>query len=110
VTFLRGLTTNSVVAFDLLTPAAQLTPSGTVNTVLMSPITPNGTTATFGLTVASNGHTASIAKNEELLVSVDGVIQSPGSAYNATGTIITFVEAPAATANIFIVWFGPPNP
>ena len=110
VTFLRGLTTNSVVTFDLLTPAAQLTPSGTVNTVLMSPITPNGTTATFGLTVASNGHTASIAKNEELLVSVDGVIQSPGSAYNATGTIITFVEAPAATANIFIVWFGPPNP
>ena len=53
--------------FDLLTPVAQLTASGTVNTVLLNPITPDGTTTHFtGLTVAMNGHLANVAKNEEL--------------------------------------------
>ena len=32
-----ALRVNSIVTFDLLTPAAQLTPSGSVNTVLLSP-------------------------------------------------------------------------
>jgi hypothetical protein len=45
-----------------------------------------------------------------LLVSVDGVQQQPGAAYNAAGAQITFAEAPFATALIFIVWFGPANP
>ena len=111
VTFLRGLTLNSMVAFDLLTPVAQLTASGTVNTVLLNPITPDGSTTHFtGLTVATNGHLANVAKNEELLVSVDGVQQSPGAAYSASAATITFVEAPLASANIFIIWFGPANP
>jgi hypothetical protein len=38
------------------------------------------------------------------------VQQAPGSAYNASGAQIAFSEAPLATALIFIVWFGPPNP
>ena len=68
VTFLRGLTVNSVAAFDLLTPATQLTPSGTVNTVLLNPIVPDGVKTVFtGLTVAMNGHPVNVAKNEELL-------------------------------------------
>jgi hypothetical protein len=111
VTFLRALTLNAVVAFDLLTPVAQLTASGTVNTVLLNPIVPDGVKTAFtGLTVASNGHPANVAKNEELSVSVDGVIQQPGAAYNAAAATITFAEAPAANANIFILWFGPANP
>ena len=111
VTFLRPLTLNAVVIFDLLTPTTQLTPSGTVNTVLLSPIVPDGVKTVFtGLTVASNGHAVNVAKNEELSVSVDGVIQQPGAAYNASAAQITFAEAPAANANIFIVWFGPANP
>jgi hypothetical protein len=111
ITFLRGLTVNSIVAVDLLTPAAQLTPSGTVNTVLLNPITPDGVKTVFtGLTVAMNGHPANVAKSEELHVSVNGVIQQPGASYNATGSTITFVEAPEANAAIFIVWFGPANP
>ena len=111
VTFLRPLTLNAVVIFDLLTPTSQLTPSGTVNTVLLSPIVPDGVKTAFtGLTVASNGHPANVAKNEELLVSVDGVGQQPGAAYNANAATITFAEAPAVNANVFIVWFGPANP
>jgi hypothetical protein len=111
ITFLRPLTVNTVVIFDLLTPVAQLTPSGTVNTVLLSPIVPDGVKTSFtGLTVAMNGHPTNIAKNEELQVSVDGIIQQPGTAYTAAAATITFVEAPLATANIFIVWFGPANP
>ena len=111
ITFLRGLTLNSVAAFDLLTPATQLTPSGTVNTVLLNPIVPDGVKTAFtGLTVAMNGHAVNVSKNEELHVSVNGVIQQPGAAYNASAAQITFAEAPEASANIFIVWFGPANP
>ena len=107
VTFLRPLVANAIVIFDLLTPVAQLTPSGSASTVLLSPITPDGTTTLFALKVAHNGVAANVAKNEELLVSVDGIQQSPGAAYNASGNQITFAEAPLASALIFIVWFGP---
>ena len=108
ITFLRGLTLNSIVTFDLLTPASQLAPSGSANTVLLNPITPDGTTTHFtGLTVAANGNAVNVAKNEELLVSVNGVQQSPGAAYNASGATITFAEAPEAAALVFIIWFGP---
>ena len=111
VTFLRGLTLNTIVTFDILTPVAQLTPSGTVNTVLLNQIVPDGSKTVFtGLTVAMNGHPTNIAKNEELQVSVNGVVQSPGAAYNAGGSTITFAQAPEADAVVFIVWFGPMNP
>ena len=107
VAFLRPLSAGAVVAFDLLTPVAQLSPSGSVNTVLLSPLVPDGVKTVFNLFVASSGSPANVAKNEELLVSVDGVQQSPGAAYNASAGSITFVEAPRADALIFIVWFGP---
>ena len=108
ITFLRGLTLNALAIFDILTPTAQLIPSGTVNTVLLTPIVPDGVKTAFtGLTVASNGHAVNVAKNEELHVSVDGVIQAPGAAYTANAATITFAEAPPANANVFIVWFGP---
>ena len=107
VAFLRPLSAGAVVAFDLLTPVSQLSPSGSVNTVLLSPLVPDGVKTVFNLFVASSGSPVNVAKNEELLVSVDGVQQSPGAAYNASAGSITFVEAPRADALIFIVWFGP---
>ena len=55
VTFLRPLVANTIVMFDLLTPVAQLTPGGTVSTVLLSPLAPNGSTTVFPLTVAHSG-------------------------------------------------------
>ena len=107
VTFAHGLTVNSIVTFDILTPTSQLTPSGSASTVLLAPLAPDGTTTVFALKVAHNGVATNVAKNEELLVSVDGIQQSPGAAYNAAAAQITFVEAPRADALIFIVWFGP---
>ena len=107
VTFLRPLVANAIVIFDLLTPVAQLTPSGSVNTVLLSPIAPDGAKTNFNLFVAHDGNPTNIAKNEEVLVSVDGIQQAPGAAYNASAGQITFAEAPRADALIFIVWFGP---
>ena len=108
VTFLRPLAANAIVTFDILTSTTQLIPSGTVNTVLLSPIVPDGVKTTFtGLTVAANGSAVNVAKNEELLVSVDGIQQSPGQAYNALGASITFAEAPFASAAVFMLWFGP---
>jgi hypothetical protein len=111
VTFLRGLTLGSATIFDVLAPASQLTPSGSANTVLLNAIVPDGVKTVFtGLTVAMNGHATNIGKNEELLVSVDGVQQSPGVAYTASVSTLTFVEAPGADAKIFLIWFGPVNP
>ena len=110
ITFLRPLTLNSLVILDFLTPVGQLTPSGTVNTVLLKPIVPDGTTTSFALAVAMNNHPTNIAKNEELLVSLNGVIQQPALSYNASGSNIVFTQAPEADAAVYIVWFGPPNP
>ena len=110
VTFTRGLPAGALAIFDLLTPTSQLAPGGSVDTVLLSPIAPDGTKTVFsGLTVAAGGLTVHVLKNEELMVSVNGVIQSPGVSYNASASTITFTEAPEANANIFIVWFGPPG-
>ena len=107
VTFLRPLVANAIVIFDLLTPVAQLTPGGTVSTVLLTPIAPDGVKTNFALTVAHSGAPTNVGKNEELLVVINGVPQRPGNAYNASAASITFVEAPEADAIIFIVWFGP---
>jgi hypothetical protein len=111
VTLARPLSLNAVVTFDVLAPKSQLAPSGSANTVLVGPIAPDGVKTVFtGLTVASSGNPVNVVKNEELLVSVDGVQQSPGLSYNASGASITFSQAPDASALIFIVWFGPASP
>src|SRR4029077_12454477 len=108
VTFARGVSLNAVVAFDLLTSTSLLAPSGSALAVLLSPIAPDGVKTVFtGLTVAATSAPVNVAHNEELLVSVNGVQQQPGAAYNALGAQITFAQAPEADANVFIIWFGP---
>ena len=107
VTFLRPLTLNTLVIFDLLTPRASLAPVGSATATLTKPITPDGITTTFTLAKASDSSALNVAHNEELLVSVDGVLQQPGAAFTASGSTITFVEAPLASALVFITWLGP---
>ena len=107
VTFLRPLTLNTLVIFDLLTPRTSLAPVGSATATLTKPITPDGTTTTFTLAKASDSSALNVAHNEELLVSVDGVLQQPGAAFTASGSTITFVEAPLASALVFITWLGP---
>ena len=107
VTFLRPLTLNALVIFDLLTPRSSLAPVGSATATLTKPIAPDGTTTTFTLAKVSDNSALNVAHNEELLVSVDGVLQQPGSAYTASASTITFIEAPAANALVFITWLGP---
>ena len=107
VTLARPMSLNAVVGFDLLTPVAQLAPAGSAKTYLLSALVPDGVKTVFTLTVAAGSPVVNVAHNEELMVSVDGVQQSPGQAYNVTGNQITFTQAPSADSLVFIVWFGP---
>jgi hypothetical protein len=107
IAFLRPLALNTLVIFDLLTPRASLAPSGSATATLLKPITPDGATITFTLARASDSSAINVAHNEELIVSVDGVLQQPAAAYNASASSITFAEAPAASALVFITWLGP---
>ncbi len=107
VTLARPVSANAVVGFDILTPVSQLTPAGSAATYLLNAIVPDGVTTSFALTVAAGSPVVNVVHNEELLVSVDGVQQSPGVSYNASVSTITFTQPPDANAQIFIVWFGP---
>jgi hypothetical protein len=109
VTLVAGAPAGAIVTIDVLVPALALTPSGSANTLILNAIVPDGTTTVFsGLTIAATGALVSAAKSEELFVSVDGVPQQPGAAYTASGSSITFAEAPGAKANVYMVWYGPP--
>ena len=64
-------------------------------------ITPDGSTTTFTLTYT-------VASTSSILVSVAGVLQEPNSAYTLAsgGTQITFTEAPASSATVFLIYLG----
>ena len=93
--------------FDLLTPVAQLTPGGTVSTVLLTPIAPNGSTTAFPLTIAHSGAPTNVAKNEELAGRRQWRAAAPWQCLQRQRRLITFAEAPEADAIVFTVWFGP---
>ena len=76
---------------------------GNVNILKVDPITSNGSTTTFSLTVS--GIPASISSTNNLFVSVDGVWQEPSVQYFAVGNQITFTEAPLVGSKIFMMWF-----
>jgi hypothetical protein len=59
------------------------------NTISDQQITPTGATAVYQLTQA--------AVAEGILVSINGTVQRPGSAYSVSGTTITFTETPLVT-------------
>ena len=64
-------------------------------------LTANGSTTSFALDYT-------VSADAAILVSVGGVIQQPGSAYNLTGggSSIAFTEAPASGVSCFIVFLG----
>jgi len=66
----------------------------------------NDSTTTFNLT--SGGDSVVVQSPQSLLVSIDGVLQEPVSAYNATGGSIVFTEAPNTNATFFAVQLGDP--
>jgi hypothetical protein len=68
-------------------------------------IIPDGSTVTFTLT-SGDGTTVDISNSSYLMVSQDGVWQEPGLQYIAVGNSITFAQAPATDATIFMLWFA----
>ena len=83
VTFLRPLVADAIVLSILLTPVAQLTPAGTVNTVLLSPIAPDGVENRFTAYVASNGNRPTSPRTRSCW-SRQRRAAGPGEAYNAS--------------------------
>ena len=119
ITLELGASAGSVLAVDVLIPTSQLQP-GRVEAVLtldpnIDPTTgepgqQDGTRTDFGLYVAQDKSLAAVGAPEELLVSFDGVIQSPGVGYTLPNpNTIHFSEAPRVDSQIFIVWFRSPN-
>jgi hypothetical protein len=64
----------------------------------------SGSTTTFPLTVSSGAVAAGTAQN--LLISISGVLQEPGSAYTVSSTNIVFSSAPLSTDTFFGVLLG----
>jgi hypothetical protein len=108
VTFLRPLRAGDLVSFDILMPEEALGP-GAVQAWVLAPLTgKDGTAVTFALSTREvPGVPVTVVKYEELLVSLDGVIQEPGVSYTASGASITFAQAPGIDSYVFIVWFRP---
>ena len=69
-------------------------------------LTFNGSTATFNLT--SGGTTVNAGSATQLIISINGVIQEPTTAYTVAGggSQITFTTPPATGANFFGVLLG----
>ena len=64
----------------------------------------NDSTTTFA--VQSDGSDVTIASPQQLLVSIDGVLQEPKTAYTTSSSGITFTEAPNTNATFFAILLG----
>ena len=64
----------------------------------------NDSTTTFA--VQSSGINVQIDSAQQLLVSIDGVLQEPSSAYTTSASSITFTEAPNTNATFFAILLG----
>jgi len=112
ITLAQPLPAGAMVAVDVLQTASQLAPGAVAIHPCVNINTPpgyqDGVRASFVLTVKSDGTAPNLAGPEELLVSVDGVIQEPGVQYAASADTVTFLQAPTADAYVFISWFKTP--
>jgi hypothetical protein len=108
VTLLRPVRLEDLISFDIFMPNEALGP-GAVHAWALNPLTgKDGVKTVFALTTKeSPGVPVTVVKHEELIVSLDGVVQEPGVSFTASGANITFAQAPAADAYTFITWFRP---
>jgi hypothetical protein len=63
----------------------------------------NGTIVNFKLMVAGVAITPNV---DNLIVTIDGVLQHPTDAYSISGSILTFTEAPASGVDFHVVIMG----
>lgn len=64
----------------------------------------NGSQVNFTLAIAGTNYVPGVA--EQLLISIDGVLQEPGVAFTVASSTITFSTAPASGASFFGVALG----
>ena len=101
----------SGVHIDTLKVNGQVVPwPGNVNTfkTVISP-SPDGTTAAFTLQYphpVDGLKPTAISAGAQLQVSLDGIVQEPGSDYTATGAALTMTSPPPAGARFWAVWFA----
>ena len=69
-------------------------------------ITPSFNDSVTEFTVSASGASVLLQTPQQLIVSLDGVIQEPGEAYTVSGSKITFTEAPNTNATFFAVQLG----
>lgn len=70
-------------------------------------ITPDGSTTTFALTNVLDNAAVAPGSENNVICSISGVIQAPGSAFSINNTNIVFSEAPDATDTVdFILVLG----
>jgi hypothetical protein len=104
VTFKRPLTGGGILQVDILASAEAMV-GGKVSSWSLKRLVPDGVKVTFALETKAAGKTVYVAKSEELVVSVDGVMQEPGADFTASGASITFAAAYPADSVIFLTWF-----
>ena len=63
----------------------------------------NGSTTSFSLTVSNKSETPSV---QNLMISINGVVQEPGSAFTVNGSNIQFTEAPETNSSFFGIVMG----
>ena len=113
VIFARALPAGAMVAIDVLQSASTLAPNKVrvvpIQNINTPPGTQNGTTTGFTLRLKADPLQSPVmGAAEELVVSVDGVIQEPGVQFVVAGSQIHFTNAPSADSYVFILWYGPP--
>lgn len=118
ITLVEGLKDGDLVQVDVLARADSA--SGVLHLVTQTLLDFNidpatdlpgqidGVRTTFPLVLAGVGHApVSVSSVNELVVSVDGVIQQPGVDFSVASTNITFAEAPLLGARAWGVWHAP---
>jgi hypothetical protein len=98
-----------IVAIDIIASVSTLVATAPAAWALQ-PLVFDGVTRSFSLLAKVTSTIVSVGRSEELVVSLDGVIQEPGVAYTATGASINFSFFPEASADNFITWFQPATP
>lgn len=116
VTFGTGLLAGSMVQIDVMVPPSDLI-AGTVTTQMLlafdiDPATGNpgqidGVRTSFPLLLASDHSTVTVTRSAELAVIAGGSTQQPDVDFAASGSTITFNEAPLPGTRIWAVWFHP---
>lgn len=103
ITFLNPLALNDVVLIDIFAPKP-IPVTGSITMNLLKKFAPDGLETEFEMRKDVDNTLINALKNEEVLVYVNNVPQLPGEDYTASGSILTFTEAPEDDADVWAIW------